>query len=470
MRTYSKFFPFLIALATLPLLFLISCQSTTNPVALSSTSGTTNTSVAGLVLDSTGTAIDSALVHINYGTANVSSYTGTDGKFYISFLIDTSKKVTIYVSKTGYVPDTIQLYVTKNATTNCPTFTLSNVTTVQRKSGRAAAIYLSGQSASSIGIQSSGSAVTASLTFQVVDSVGVAVDLDHSTLIKFSFGGHPGGGEYLSPKSGYAYTDSSGQATVTLTSGTIAGVVQIIAQSDLPDKTITSAPVSFVIFGGMPNQDHFGIAAQYLNFAGYDIYGLQDAITAYLGDKYGNPVRPSTSVYYSTTGGIIEGSAITSSIGAATANLISASPRPVHPIRGAGFATVSAYTADENLKTISTTMDILFSGYPILSISPTSFDIPNAGSQEFTYTLQDENGNPMAPATNITVSVSGESVKASGETSIEMPDTQAKAYTKFKFVVYDAVDTVDIAKPVSITIQASGPNGKAQLTINGISR
>jgi hypothetical protein len=472
MRIYRKFFPFIVALAFAPLLLLVSCQSTTNPVTDGSGTGTTttNVTVTGTVLDSTGLAIDSALVRINYGTGIVSGYSGTTGKFSLSFLVDTNRTVTIYVSKTSFVPDTIRQYVIKNATTNCAPFTLSAVTTVTKKSGRASAIYLLSQTASAIGIQNSGSALTASLTFQVVDSVGNPIDASHSTLVKFSFGGHPNGGEYLSPKSGYAYTDTSGQVSVTLTSGTVAGVVQIIAQSDLPDKTVTSSPVSLTIFGGLPNQDHLGIAAQYLNFPGYDIYGLKDVITAYLGDKYGNPVRPGTAVYFSTTGGIIEGSALSSNIGAASANLMSASPRPVHPTRGAGFATVSAYTADENSQTISTTMDILFSGVPIVTITPSTFDIPNAGSQEFTYEIKDENGNPLAPQTNITITVTGDNVKTTGETNFQLPDTQSKAYTKFKFLVYDAVDTVNVAKPISIKILSTGPNGNAQLTINGISR
>ena len=41
----------------------------------------------------------------------------------------------------------------------------------------------------------------------------------------------------------------------------------------------------------------------------------------YVGDKYSNPVRPGTSVYFETTHGIIEGSDLTDSLGRATVTL-----------------------------------------------------------------------------------------------------------------------------------------------------
>lgn len=475
MKQNPGFFFIAAVLALIPLLFFMSCQSTSNPVIDNSgtggSTGTTNVTVTGIILESaTKTVLDSAFVTIYYGSGIASGYTGTDGKYSIQFYIDTSKTVLIIATKTGYKPDTLTGYVAKNAVNNFGNRILSLVGTASTKSGPPAAIYLYSQSATSLGIQGPGSPVTGSLVFQVVDSLGHAIDASHSTLVKFSFGGHPNGGEFLSPQPSLVYTDSTGRATVVLTSGTKAGPVQVIAQVDLTDHSIYSLPVSYTIFGGLPQQSHFGIAAQYLNFAGYDIFGQQDKLTAYLGDRYGNPVKPNTSVYFTTTGGIIEGMAQTSSIGAGTVSLISSEPRPIHPTRGAGFATVTASTADENSQTISTSMDILFSGIPVLTISPSSFDIPNAGSQDFTFEVKDENGNPLAPGTNISVTVEGDNVKTAGETSFEMPDTQSKYYTKFKFQVYDSVDTINIAKPISIKLKSSGPNGNSLLSISGVSR
>ncbi|MFQ6115532.1 MAG: hypothetical protein ACE5NG_15845, partial [bacterium] len=106
---------------------------------------------------------------------------------------------------------------------------------------------------------------------------------------------------------------------------------------------------------------------------------------------------------------------------------------------------------------------------PVISINPTSFNIPNGGSQTFSYTVSDQNGNPLSGGTNITVTVDGEDVTAKGALNKTLPDTQSKGWTSFSFVVFDAaVDTV-IAKPVSIRVSTNGPNGSTDLEIVGIS-
>jgi hypothetical protein len=234
-------------------------------------------------------------------------------------------------------------------------------------------------------------------------------------------------------------------------------------------KKITSLPVAISIHGGLPDLTHFSIAPQQFNFPGYNIFGQQDPITAYVGDKYGNPVRPLTSVYFTTTGGLIEGSIQTNPLGIGTAALISALPQPNHPVFGPGFATVTATTADQNSMNISRETVVLFSGVPQLSASPTSFTIAEGGTQSFTYTLSDQNLNPLAPTTTIKVLVDGEDVKAQGDIDVTLPDTQSRAWTQFSFIVWDAkVDTTNSLTPVVITIQSDGPNGKAGITLSGV--
>ena len=198
--------------------------------------------------------------------------------------------------------------------------------------------------------------------------------------------------------------------------------------------------------------------------------GLTDVITAFVGDKYGNPVRSSTSVYFTTSGGIIEGSALTNQQGIGFVSLISADPRPTATNPGVGFATVTASTANDNSQTISTNTVVLFSGLPQVSISPTTFNIANGGSQSFTYTVSDQNANPLAQGTSITVAVEGESVTSQGDLNISLPDTQSKSWTHFSFTVADAADTINVVKPVTITINTTGPNGGGKISISGTSR
>ncbi len=458
-------------LLLLPLLFvLIGCDSKSDSTITDSSSTTTyNVTVAGSVfISGTDTVLSGATVRIIHGILETSSSTGSDGKYSVKFDVDTGMVVTIITSLTNYLPDTEKVYVAKNSVNNVASIYLKKVSSATKISGNAASIYLYSQSSGSIGVRGSGSLETGAIVFQAIDSLGVPLDRNHSALVKFSFGGHPNGGEYLTPQ--YVYTDSVGQATVYLTSGTVSGVVQVIAEITQSNRTITSLPVSYTINGGLPETSHFSVATQYLNFPGYDIAGLTNSVTAYVGDKYGNPVRPGTSVYFTTTGGIIPGSAQTSQSGTASVNLMSAAPRPTDATYGAGFGTVTASTIDESQQTIKSTHLVLFSGVPIVTISPTTFDIPNGGSQTFTYYVKDENGNPLAPNTSINISVDGENVKTAGETEINLPDTQSKAYTQFSFQLYDSQDTLEVPTKVSVKIKVNGANGNTQTTIFGTSK
>ncbi len=444
----------------------------TEPTVVNTGGGTgTNQSsiITGQVINSlTGIPLDSALVQILNSSLSISTYTNTLGKFTDSVQISSNTNFTIYVSKSGYEQDTIA--VTINAGTNYSAGVVNLIPTSssgQVPSGNPVSIFLFSQSTQSIGVVGSGSPETATLTFEAVDSSGTPIDLNHSESVAFSFGAQPGGGEVLSPSS--VQTNDIGQASVNITSGTKAGVVQILAKLTVGAQTIFSMPVSIAIFGGFPDANHFSIAPSLLNFPGYNIFGLTDAINAYVGDKYGNPARPKTAVYFTTTGGIIGGSANTDQNGVGTVNLLSAAPLPNDPTLGPGFASIVASTADENKNTITSQAYVLFSGVPQLTVSPTSFAIPNGGKQAFNITLSDQNGNPLAGGTTLTVAVTAQNVGVQGETSVTLPDTQSKTWTHFTFQAYDTNDTTSALVPVSITISANGPNGNIETTIYGTS-
>ncbi len=444
----------------------------TEPTVVTTGGGTgTNQSsiITGQVINSlTGIPIDSAIVQIFNSSLSLSTYTNTLGKFTDSVQISSNTNFTIYVSKSGYQQDTIA--VTINAGTNYSAGVVNLIPTSssgQVPSGNPVSIFLFSQSTQSIGVVGSGSPETATLTFEAVDSSGTPIDLNHSESVSFSFGAQPGGGEILSPSS--VQTNDIGQASVNITSGTKAGVVQILAKLTVGAQTIFSMPVSIAIFGGFPDANHFSIAPSVFNFPGYNIFGLTDAINVYVGDKYGNPVRPKTVVYFTTSGGIIGGSASTDQTGTGTVNLLSAAPVPNDPTLGPGFARIVASTADENKNTITAPTVVLFSGTPQLTVNPTTFNIPNGGKQAFNVTLSDQNGNPLAGGTSLTIAVTGQNVGVQGETSVTLPDTQSKTWTHFTFQAYDTSDTTNVLVPVSITISSNGPNGNIETTIYGTS-
>src|SRR5690606_32902713 len=313
----------------------------------------------------------------------------SQGKYSYEFESSSNANLVLITYKEGFYNDTTNIFAAKGSTLNVPLIQLEPINTGSEPSGYPVSIFLQSQSALSIGVKESGSEETARLVFVVQDSAGIPVDLAHSVDVYFRFGSAPGGGEILSPN--VVKTNNFGQAIVNLTSGTKAGTVQIIAEIDVNGTIITSLPVSIAIHGGLPDQNHFSVASDKLNFPGYNIFGLTNGITAFVGDKYSNPVRVGTSVYFSSTGGIIGGSGTTDEMGRASVDLMSAKPLPDHPIFGPGFATITASSSDENQNIVSDQTIVLFSGIPQILVSPASINVPNGGSQSFNYTVSDQN-------------------------------------------------------------------------------
>lgn len=338
-------------------------------------------------------------------------------------------------------------------------------TQVQQIAGEPASIYLVSQTYDEIGVTESGSPETSQITFEVQDSSGHPIDFAHAVDVSFRFGARPGGGEFLAPS--IAQTDAFGKVIVNLSSGTTAGAVQVIAEIDYEGDIIRSRPVNIAIHGGLPNDDHFAIGTNQLNYAYYNTLNGIGTVTAVVGDKYSNPVKPGTAVYFSTEAGIVEGSNLTDELGRTTATLISGAPLPDDPVFGPGFFWVTGETIDENDVQITTNALVLYSGSPTISIAPTSFNIPNGGSQSFTYVVRDINNNPLAPDNKYSVTVeTGGDAAASGQTFILMPDIQFGG-TNFSFTVSDTKP--DETKPagISVTVSIEGPNGLLSATVNG---
>ncbi len=338
-------------------------------------------------------------------------------------------------------------------------------------SGTAASISVGAVSRTEIVVKETGGFQQSEITFVVTDSVGVPLDANNFTQVQFILGGSPGGGEVVNPAT--ATTNASGTVKTTLTSGTVSGVAQVIAEITKPGgEVIRSRPVNVVIRSGLPSEDHFSVASERLNYPGYNIFGLENTITAFVGDRYGNFVPPGTSVYFTTDGGLIEGAAQTDNLGKASARLVSALPRPNHPTLGPGFAIVTARTVSETNATIEKSAVVLFSGIPTISASPSVVNVPNGGSQTIQFTVSDQNGNPLAGGTSINVEVQGENMRVIGDVNVTMPDTQVRGQgtTQFQFTITDDEPDEENPEQVQVTIKADGPNGIATLTLTGITR
>jgi hypothetical protein len=430
--------------------------------------------IEGRVVDkATAAAIEKAVVKaLPY---NRSTETDVDGKYSLSIeLPDTiSRTVKLVISKTGFANDSLVALTIKNdRVTPVAEIKLSRTVSSGEGSGDATNIVLVDVTTSSIFVKGSGGQATSKITFEVRDAHGIPVDTQHKVTVNFRIAGGLASGEALNPAS--AETDANGRVAVTITSGTKAGAVQVVATAQVKNATISAAPVPIAIHGGLPDKDHFSMAFEKLNFAGWIYYGLENKITAFVGDKYSNPVPPGTVVQFRSTGGIIGGSAVTDALGRASVILTSASPQPQgvpgygFPFTEPGFARIVTETVDETGAKITTEGPMLFSGrtmpIEVTSPQPIPFNIAPLSSQAFAYKVKDQNSNPLVAGT--TISVTADNGKLNGETNITLKDTQSRAWTQFSFTLTNA-EPDSLAKDTTIKIQVTSQNGDASTTISG---
>ena len=397
-----------------------------------------------------------------------------EGVFNAAVEIDSTMQLQISASANGFSTDGATILALAGRQIEVPTLRLRQTADETPVSGAVSNILLLSQSDESIGVKESGSNEVTEIVFQAADSLGRPIVLDHAIPVRFSFGAQPGGGEFLSPAEGR--TDNNGQVSVNLSSGTRAGVVQIVAETVVDGRTIRSLPVAVSIHGGLPDQTHFSLGPETFNFPGLMAYGLQNEIAVIVGDKYGNPVRQATSVYFTTSHGVIQGSAITDGSGQGSATLLSANPLP-----NDGIAVITATTADENQQQVSAQIPVVMSGPTNLSFSPTTAIL----GQTYQLRVQDANGNPLVQGTSISVRAEGTKVKAVGNTAVLLGETgffdangdgdildyedvyRGPGVTEFTFRAVEDLGVDETGNPVleTITIAVSGPNGSIEIVL-----
>jgi hypothetical protein len=202
----------------------------------------------------------------------------------------------------------------------------------------AAAVQFVSAQPTQIGVRASGLTEQSVLTFKVTDQHTNPVRGLPVTFVITAIGG-----ETIAPLSGI--TDDNGQVRTTLTSGTRTTSVQVIAQVDanndsVPDLFAQSTQVKIV--GAPPAQTRFSMAAEKLNVAGRVRFGIENTVSAYVNDRFGNAVPPGTSVSFTTNGASIVDPVPTNSSGVASATLITEGKIPE-----SGIVTVVAFTRGE---------------------------------------------------------------------------------------------------------------------------
>ncbi|MCK4534869.1 MAG: hypothetical protein KAT81_05000, partial [Syntrophobacterales bacterium] len=138
------------------------------------------------------------------------------------------------------------------------------------------------------------------------------------------------------------YTESGGNTvTASLLASEEEGTAGVTVTSEGTTKQIN---IPFTPFDNdKVVAEEFSLSANYLNISGLSHVGLEDIITAWVGNIYGNPVQANTAVSFRTygTGGMIYPDEVpTGEFGTATSTLITTSgPTPMQ-----GFVSVTAET------------------------------------------------------------------------------------------------------------------------------
>lgn len=364
--------------------------------------------------------------------------------------------------------------------------------------GIARSISLLNISTQEISIHGVGKNETSILTFQVLDSLGFPIDINHKVTVTFVPSGIPvtQGGAYVTPTS--AVSDGSGDVSTTINSGTAAGTIQLTAQIALSSGSFVKVfPNVVTVDGGFPDQAHFELNSNpphSQNFAGYDWSEVTQGFTVQVGDKYGNPVAPKTAVYFTTSdglghpiGGIITAAGQTDVDGHANATLYSGKPLPQVPGLdstlfgdGTGYAYVKSFTQGENSSIVSDSGLICFSAStgPILfndSLSIAPVILHSGGSVNIPVHISDRFGNPLESGNVVSASVdvtpppsnSGVTWKVSADgLPATLGDYLTRGYGSTEFVVVvSGTENVAINLAFTVTVTVTGRNSaNAQVT------
>jgi hypothetical protein len=107
---------------------------------------------------------------------------------------------------------------------------------------------------------------------------------------------------------------------------------------------------------------------------------------------------------------------------------------------------------------------VLFSVRPSITIwedDPAQDNIYHLGEKSFSYSIVDENGNPISSFHHVKVTIKGgEGLSVDGKIDFKMPDTQGKGLgsTIFGFTVTDTDKEIPLgARVFSVSVMVDGP-------------
>lgn len=423
--------------------------------------GPITTSIRGSVLRKDNNTPLAGVAVYDIASFTARDTTGADGSFVLEYTISATYSSSIVASIQGFDKDTIAVTLTTGNDTNIEFRLNESLFQVPLPPSvrEPAQIAFISATTSDIFISGVGALENSVLTYEVRDSLGTPIDQSKRALANYNLNFFPdvfvtgGTPPRLIPSSDS--TDNNGRLRVNLSSGTQAGVVQVIVSIVTPGGTIRSQPVRVNVSSGFPDQAHFSLTTVNYNFPGLDRFFIRTNITVQVADKFGNPVQSPTAVaFFTRNGSVTSNNSVTGADGFLTQELISGSPFPegvyAFTALGPGYSYVVAQTLGESGAQVIDSLLMLWTGAPIVvktDATPT-FTINNGGGAgPFTFTVMDRYGHPMSAGTQI--NVAGPGLVVDGNANITMLDTFASGpgTTSFTVSISDA-DPTDTSLPI----------------------
>ncbi|MFQ5637016.1 MAG: Ig-like domain-containing protein [bacterium] len=430
----------------------------------------------------------------------------------VSFVTDLGEITPTAQTQNGQALAQFTSSVTGIATIQASVGSVRDVVTIHLRPGPPNSILLSFDP-NTLGVKDSGRNQSINIIANVVDSKNNPVP--DGSFVRFSIFSSPGGGELLS--SADAIPTLNGQSQVSLNSGIRSGSVRILAQvTDSQGTPITpevrAVSTEIIIFAGPPfiedvnvrATSHVSVGVSPLNAFGWNVVNNIVSVTAVVGDKFNNPVPPGTAVFFTTTGGVISThTGFTNEEGVANVTLHTAQPYPdvtryyntffdpntEHPgftlgtniipgpisdfdggevlnslgdfIENDGIARILAVTegvdSEGNSARVWSVTNVVFSGHiDVFDISVSDTVISPGESTVISFRIYDENGNPIVPGSEISISANGGTLSWSSLT------TSDPGITHYNVLLTNNLDPTDPdARPVTtpVTIVVNSQNG-----------
>jgi hypothetical protein len=175
-----------------------------------------------------------------------------------------------------------------------------------------------------ISLKGTGGSETSVVRFQVLGGTGAPIG---DTQVDFSLSTTSGGLSLTIPQGASTptvRTNSAGYASITVNAGSVSTSVRVTATTSTGLSTQSSM---LTVSTGIPDQNSMSLSLTNLAPISWEYDGIESTATIRMADAFNNPVPDGSAVSFTTSGGVIDPSCITTA-GACSVKWRSSQPRP----------------------------------------------------------------------------------------------------------------------------------------------